>query len=170
MIKLFCDRCEAEGGIISRVFPHDPIQLEVIARAPNHQQAHLCENCLAELLMASVETFKNSKVVTSYHSAFRTATELDQTLQELKDIKTERDDLLRRAIKADDTVVDLNKKLIRLEEQVELLARAADKAKADAQAEVKKRVAEIRQRVEDEKSAPEYVAAVERRERIRSSR
>jgi hypothetical protein len=171
MIKFFCNRCGAEANIISRTFTVDlAVNVEVTMRAAENssEQPHICENCLAELLMASVETFKNSKVVTSYHTAFRTATDLDQALGELEILRNEKIDLLKRAVKADDAVNDLEKKLLKAREESKLLQEQARKAKSDAEARIRQSEAQLRQRQIDEQNDPDYVAAVHRRERIRS--
>ena len=89
MLKTFCNRCSAPASTITRTFEVDnTIHLEVIARSTDKLlQPHICDGCLAELLMASVETFETSKVVTSFHTAFRTAADLDSAKEEIRAAK-----------------------------------------------------------------------------------
>ena len=90
--------------------------------------------------------------------------------KKFEQLKLEKTDLLKRAAKTDDSMHELAVKFTKANEQIELLTIEARKAKTDAEKYIKAKQAEIRQRVEDEKNDPEYIAAVERRERIRSSR
>jgi hypothetical protein len=172
MIKTFCDRCDNPAETVSRIFTTDEaIQLEVIARSPQKAfQTHICDNCLADLMIAAVETFQHTKTVASYHAAITTAAALEHAQGDIVQLQNDKADLIKRASKAVDEVRDLEVKLVKANEQVVLLTDEARKAKVDASKFIKTKEAEIRQRIEDEKNDPEYVQAVERRERIRSGR
>jgi hypothetical protein len=172
MIKTFCDRCDGPASTVSRVFSTDDvIHIEVIAKsAEKSVQPHICDNCLADLMIASVETFQHTKTVASYHAAITTAAALENAQAEIAQLNADKSDLIKRAAKATDDIRALEVKLLRANEQAELMTVEARKAKAEADKFIRKKEAEIRQRIEDEKNEPEYIAAVERRERIRSSR
>jgi hypothetical protein len=172
MIRTFCDRCDGPASTVSRVFStDDTIHIEVIAKsADKSAQPHICDNCLADLMIASVETFQHTKTVASYHAAITTAAALENAQTEIAQLNADKSDLIKRAAKATDDIRELEVKLLRANEQAELMTVEARKAKVEADKFIRKKEAEIRQRIEDEKNEPEYIAAVERRERIRSSR
>jgi hypothetical protein len=170
MMKSFCNRCGDEAKTTAKLFEsEEPVLLEVIARSKEDISVHICDGCLAELLMSAVETFPNTKTAVTYHSSLKDAQERDALLEEVEALKADKAKLISESIKADEKASVLEKKLHIANEQLDVQIKLAQKAKVDAEAHIRKTTAELRQRAEDEKNDPEYIERVSRRERMRSA-
>jgi hypothetical protein len=148
--------------------PDKRFDLTVVFRPAGEPSGHVCDNCLADMMMAAVESFSDSPVIASYRSAFHTASERDAFREECDRLRAEKVELIKRLNRADDTIVSLEQKLVAANEQVSLQETLARNAAAAAEATLRRADAAREQQEIDTKYDPDYVAAVAAREKKRA--
>jgi Skp family chaperone for outer membrane proteins len=93
--RAFCDRCELPGGITSRGFAGS---IAVTVTQP--QPYHLCESCLAELILGALTSMSETPPAIAYVDMKKKASDTTQAYAAVESLTMERNRLERELAEA----------------------------------------------------------------------
>lgn len=177
-LRAFCNRCDELGEITSRSFASG---INVIAVQREQSPTHLCEGCLAEVMLEAVVSLSDTPTARDYAETKQKAADCGKAYAMVERVSAERDELKDKLAEArsQTTVASRydawTKERSELLEQVEALKKDRDVATVKAAqaeknaAEVVKRAqaAQVQSKIDGQDEA--YVASVAAREAKRQS-
>jgi hypothetical protein len=169
MLISLCDRCEERGDITSRKFAGNL----VVAVTPSQAPLHLCESCLAELMLDALVSLDETPTARDYAETLERAAQASKAFAAVERVSAECDLLKQKLAEArsESTVAsrydgwrgekaELQAQIDALQNDRDVAVAKAAQAEAKAADVVRKAAAAVAQaKVED----PEYVAAVRER-------
>ena len=174
-----CDRCSEKGEITSRKFAGSI----VVAVTPSPQAPmHLCEDCLAELMVDAVLSLEDTPTARDLIETKNRAADCSRAYALVERTTAEREELNHKLAEArSQTTIasrydgwsseraELLKRIEAIEAARDVALTRASQAEAKAADVVRKAAAAATQAKADEKGDPEYVASVAAREAKRAS-